>query len=714
MTTTLKPFILLLISGFLLMLGYGLSNILLPVRMQNDGISVDNIGIILSMLSVGFLLGAIYSRTLLQRVGHIRIFAMCGSLTSVAILLSGLYPEPLVLAAMRMLTGFCMACANATLDSWLSHSATEESRGRILSINQIVIMSALFSGQFLLNVAPITDVTLFVIAGILFSLSITPIVISKQLGPQIEDSQSMSLMTIIKLSPLGVICCFYGGFLYAGLVNMLPIFASDNGIQGFSLSIFMGASIFGAIIFQYPIAYLSDRFDRRKTMIGMVLTIAALSLLVPQLINASHFNITLLTIAVVMGLTACLYPMSMSETFDKVLREQILAAMGSLLLIYALGSILGPNLASLAMEQFGSAALFAFISMTAITLLGFIIGNMVKQTALPRDEQENFIMQTPSGVASELDPRTQYSQPSFEQTSEVEVAISLAANNPAAAVNMAKTLAMRDPNDASNLAAALSTIEEIDISRLYRAITAAAPEMSIHIAEALTNASPEQAEDLVDWITTERPEQFTDIIVAIANSMPDNGIDMMEIAAENMVDDHQEELLEMTDQYMTSLSDSLDDMRPVDRAAAASEETATELYNRLTDVSPTQSADFALAVSEALPESSNVVAEAYVSNLIESEEATPGDATANIESAVNDYVTQVAETIPEYAAEIASTMVDSVPDIASDMVEILQDSDVFDDSDLSMSIKDKPEHDELEEQLQYAVQTQADEIDKQA
>lgn len=712
MVTTLKPFILLLISGFLLMLGYGLSNILLPVRMQNDGISVDNIGIILSMLSVGFLLGAIYSRTLLQRVGHIRIFAMCGSLTSVAILLSGLYPEPLMLAAMRMLTGFCMACANATLDSWLSHSATEESRGRILSINQMVIMSALFSGQFLLNVAPITDVTLFVIAGILFSLSITPIVISKQQGPQIEYSQSMSLMTIVKLSPLGVISCFYGGFLYAGLVNMLPIFASDNDIQGFNLSIFMGASIFGAIIFQFPIAYLSDRFDRRKTMIGMVSIIALLSLLVPILIHSSHFNITLLTIAIIMGLIACLYPMSMSETFDKVLKDQILAAMGSLLLIYALGSILGPNLASIAMNMFGSAALFSFMSMTAISLLALIIGNIFNQSALPRHEQESFIMQTPSGVASGLDPRTQYSQPSYEQNSEVEVAISLAAKNPAAAVNMAKSLAMRDPNNASNLAAALSTIDEIDIGRLYQAITTAAPGMSIHIAEALTNASPEQADELVDWITTEYPDQFTNIVVAIANSMPDNGIDVMELAAENMVAEYPEELLEMTGQYMTNLSNALDDMRPVDRTAAASEQTATELYNRLTDVSPELSAELALAVSEALPESSNVVAEAYVNNLIESEQATPGDATANIESAVNDYVTQIAATIPEYAVDIAGIMAGSFPDIASDMVEILQDSNVFDDSDLSMSIKDKPKHDALEEQLQYAVQTQANEIDK--
>ena len=149
------------------MTGYGLSNILLPVRMQADGFSVDSIGLILSMLSVGFLVGAIYSRKLLQRVGHIRIFAMCGSLTSVAILLSGLYPDPIVLACMRIVTGFCIACANATLDSWLSYSATEKNRARILSINQMVLMSALFFGQFLLSFAPVQGLLLSVVPACL-------------------------------------------------------------------------------------------------------------------------------------------------------------------------------------------------------------------------------------------------------------------------------------------------------------------------------------------------------------------------------------------------------------------------------------------------------------------------------------------------------------------------------------------------------------------
>lgn len=710
MVTTIRPFIMLLISCFLLMTGYGLSNILLPVRMQNEGVTLDNIGLVLSMLSVGFMAGAIYSRRLLQRVGHIRIFAMCGSLTSVAILVSGLYPEPLVLGAMRVLTGFCIACANATLDSWLSYSATKKNRARILSINQMVVMFALFSGQFMLSIAPATEMTLFVVSGILLSLSITPIVISKQQGPQIEESQAMSLMTILTLSPLGVVSCFYCGLIYAGLLNLLPIYASANGIEDLNLSIFMGAAISGAIILQFPVAYLADHFDRRKIMLGMVLTIILISLSIPMLINSGMFNITLLALAVLTGMAACLYPMSMSETFDNVLKEQILAAMSSLLVVYALGSILGPYTASVAMNLFGSDALFMLVAIIAGTLFIFILMRMQQRTALPHDEQENFYMQTPSGAVSELDPRTDYVESSIELSPEIDVTVSLAAKNPAMAINMAKALALRDPDNASNLAAALSTIEQINIAKLYASITTAAPEMAIHIAEALTLTSPEQVEELVDWITTQYPEHFTKIIVAIANSMPDNGVRVLELAAENMSADDSGGLLEMTEQYMTELSDSLDDMRLVDRSAAESEKTASEIYSRLSEVSPEHSAEIALTVSEALPASSNVIAEAYINDLIEAENkhVDADETIENIEDAANDYFAQVVENIPEYAVDIATTIIDSIPEVASEMVELLQDSDCVENDDLTNSIDGKPEIDLLEEQLLDAVQRQTE------
>jgi MFS family permease len=705
---TLKPFPLLLLSGFLIMLGNGLSNILLPVRMQHDGVDIGNIGIVLSMYSVGFLLGAIYCRRLLQRVGHIQTFAICGSMTAVAILLSGLYSDPLVLGAMRIITGFCIACTNATLDSWLGHSATEKNRGRILAVNQIIIMSALFSGQFLLNLAPVESTTLFILAGILFSFSITPIVIGRHKGPFIEDSQGMSFFTIVKLSPLGVVSCFFCGVLYSGLLNMLPIFASNNGIEGFDLSVFMGAAIAGAIILQFPIAYLSDHFDRRKVMFGMVATFIVFSILIPFLIYFEWFKLTLIALAITTGLAACLYPMSISEAFDKVIKEQILAAMGSLLAIYALGSILGPYSAAIAMESLGNNALFGFTVVAAFLLLIFISIRMKKSEALAVDDQESFVMQTPSGAVSVLDPRTVYTQSELSTNAGVQIAVNLAYENPAIALNMVKALARRDIKNASRLVAGLSQIKEVNIGKLYSAIVRIAPYRSIRTAQILIDAAPERAEQLVDWIIMQDDDDMCKIIVAIAAMMPDNGINILQYAAQKMVGKYPLAILAMTEEYINILSSSLDEMRPVDRVATDPQQTATELYNRMQDVSPEQSADIAITISEALPDASFDVAEAYLHNLLLSEEHPfkNRESIQKIQDAISLYMKEVAKSLPEHAVKVANTFIEIVPDVASSVVEIIQDAEQYSDSYLTQTITDKPVESQINEALQKAVELQ--------
>ena len=72
----------------------------------------------------------------------------------------------------------------------------------------------------------------------------------------------------------------------------------------------------------------------------------------------------------------------------------------------------------------------------------------------------------------------------------------------------------------------------------------------------------------------------------------------------------------------------------------------------------------------------------------------------------------MVDNIPEHAVDVASTFVDSFPEVASDMLEILQDSDDIEDSELSISIDDKPLQSIVEQQLQEAVQTQSDDIEQ--
>lgn len=398
----------LFLSCFILLMGSGLINILLPVRMGLEGVSTQVIGIVLSLYSVGLFVGALYSTSLIKRAGHIRMFAGCVSLGAVSILICSLYADPILWGAMRIVMGFCIACAFTAMESWLSDSSSKETRGQVLAIHNAVMLAGLFGGQFFMNVANPKDDVLFVIAGILLCTAVIPIALSSHVGPVIENVRSMSLRLLYRRSPLGVVSCLVSGMIYSALFSLLPVFAKEYDIIGFQLSLYMGAAILGAFILQFPVGYLSDRFDRRTVLLVLLIISAAADLTVTAMAALKIEWAVFFATAVTSGIIACTYPMSITEAFDKLRQSEMVSAMGSMILAFALGGIIGPYSASIVMDQFGGASLFYFLAVIQMLLACFVVVRMFARQALPADEQEHFVMQGAASSAVVLDPRTDY------------------------------------------------------------------------------------------------------------------------------------------------------------------------------------------------------------------------------------------------------------------------------------------------------------------
>ncbi|SFG73849.1 MFS transporter [Neptunomonas qingdaonensis] len=575
MIITLLPLITLFISFFILMLGFGLIGILLPVRMGMEGMSTDTIGLVLSMYAVGMLMGGLYCRRLISRVGHIRIFSASAALSAIAILACSLTMNEWIWGAMRMLMGFCIACAFAVIDGWLSEASSDKTRGRILATSQVVVMAAIFCGQFLLNLAPPTSQTIFIVAGMLLCLALIPLIMSRRVGPVIHETHGMSFKQLLTLSPLGVVSCFFGGLLYSAMVNMLPVFAANYDISGFELTLYMASAILGAFLLQFPVGMLSDRFDRRTVLFYLLVVNIVATLIIPWGAQNQWLSIMMLTTAISTGIFTCLYPMSISETFDKVQRSDMAAAMGGLLSIYALGSIFGPLSSSIVMKHLGHDALFAFLVCSEVFLLIFVVYRMRVSAPLPIEDQENFVMQTSAGAPLlELDPRTHY----YVDTPlnlEAQVAITIAESSPAAAVNMVKQIALTSPEKAAVLVSALSQVDDIDVARLFTAITRVAPDLSLEIAEALASNAPDHASELVAWMVEHQPEKLADIVAELANQFP------------------------------AYKQEEFDQLRPAD--ADAYHESATELVTHFAEFQPEQAMDVAAAVIETMPDMASEV-----------------------------------------------------------------------------------------------------------
>jgi MFS family permease len=141
----------LLLGIALIMLGNGLQGTLLGVRATMEGFSTSVTGLVMTGYFVGVFVGSVLSPRIVERVGHIRVFAALASLASASALVHAVFVDPWSWGAMRLVTGFSYAGLYVVAESWLNDRATNETRGQILSIYMVVTYGGMTIGQLLLN-----------------------------------------------------------------------------------------------------------------------------------------------------------------------------------------------------------------------------------------------------------------------------------------------------------------------------------------------------------------------------------------------------------------------------------------------------------------------------------------------------------------------------------------------------------------------------------
>ncbi len=99
---TLARFLSPLTSLVIFILGHGMFNTLLTVRLSAEQVSAQAIGLVSAAYFGGLVLGAFVNARLIIRVGHIRAYAAYASLLCFLFLLHGMVVEPLSWAALRL------------------------------------------------------------------------------------------------------------------------------------------------------------------------------------------------------------------------------------------------------------------------------------------------------------------------------------------------------------------------------------------------------------------------------------------------------------------------------------------------------------------------------------------------------------------------------------------------------------------------------------
>ena len=389
MIAIVTPILALLISVSLLLMGNGLQTTLLPVRASIEAFSAVDIGIMGSAYFLGFGAGCIYGPYIVRRVGHIRTFTAMATIASCAVLVHAFVLNPTIWWLLRVATGVCFAVLYMVIESWLNEKATNENRGTVFSIYTIINLTVVTLGQMMLILDEPSNFMLFSFASILVSLAAVPVAISTSAEPSPIQSVKIDFRGLFHTSPVGVIGCLAVGLSNGAFWALAPVFAQGDSADVSTVAIFMSVAVIAGAVGQWPFGRMSDRMDRRRVILlvsvgGMGAGIL-LALLSPSL---EHW---LLVSAFAYGLFAFpLYSLCVAHTNDFAAESKYVEVACGLLLVYAIGAVAGPIVASVFMRFIGDGGLFAFTALVHVSLIFYVIHRLRQREVAPAAEHISF------------------------------------------------------------------------------------------------------------------------------------------------------------------------------------------------------------------------------------------------------------------------------------------------------------------------------------
>ncbi|MDU8913060.1 MFS transporter [Aestuariicoccus sp. MJ-SS9] len=358
-------------SAFLLFAG-GVNSLILPVRGEAEGFTAASLGLLGTGWAVGYVGGCLRTPALVARVGHIRAFGAMCAIAAIAVLLSLVLITPWVWIPVRALSGFCFAGAAMIVESWLNERADAKTRGRVFGIYTMVNLAATTAGQMVLTLGDANGYFFFVLAAMVYCLALLPTAISATNTPWPLTQVSLDLRKLWSNSPIAVFSVLMVGISNASFGTLAAVYAARIGLSLGEIALFASIPILAGAASQIPVGIASDRFDRRKVLV-VITVIAIFADALFLFVGVTNPSVALALAALFGATVFAMYPVIVAHANDHAEPGNFIQVSGGLLLVFGIGSIIGPTAAGFAMASVGAAALFAVTGLAHISLVLFAL-----------------------------------------------------------------------------------------------------------------------------------------------------------------------------------------------------------------------------------------------------------------------------------------------------------------------------------------------------
>ncbi|MEN0002315.1 MAG: MFS transporter, partial [Pseudomonadota bacterium] len=299
--------------------------------------------------------------------------------------------DPIAWIIIRFLVGFCFVGLFTTVEGWINAGVPNEVRARVLSIYRIIDIAAVTGAQYMLPVLGAEGFVLFAVMSIMLTLSLVPVSLADRSSPKPPDAVRFDLRKVWVLSPLACIGCVAIGATNAAFRLIGPLYAEGIGLDIANVATFMSAGIIGGAVLQYPLGYLSDRYDRRTIVLVVTLCAVAAGFFLTLIAGTSPL-LNYIGIFTFGAFALPLYSLSAAHANDHAGPGDHALVAAGLMFFFSLGAMFGPFAAALVMETFGVNALFTYTSLVHLALAAATVWRMRRRAGVPVGERSRFAM----------------------------------------------------------------------------------------------------------------------------------------------------------------------------------------------------------------------------------------------------------------------------------------------------------------------------------
>jgi MFS family permease len=385
----------LIVATSAIQLAIGFFGTFFALRVALADFSAIRSGLVLASYFAGFTVGAYFGKNIIERFGHIRVYAAFAGIVIAATAAMTLTAEPPWWVVLRAIIGFGCAGLFVTTESWLNAKAGTEERGSVFSIYMVGCFTALALGQLLIGWAPLDGAAPFNLVIVLFAIALVLVTTTRAEPPQIIPTEFLPFGLLSREAPVAVAGALLSGFITGAFYALVPAWMQDENIDHQTIGFFMLSAVLGGLAFQIPVGRLSDRFDRRIVIavLGGCLTATAIGMLkLPQTLV-----VILPAAALFGGLMSTIYPVSVAHAHDRMPADSVVAVSGRLILASGFGSVLGPLIGANLIGWYSIDGVFYMMAGAALLLVA-IAAARILIVAPPERQERTFDILAPQAA----------------------------------------------------------------------------------------------------------------------------------------------------------------------------------------------------------------------------------------------------------------------------------------------------------------------------